>query len=104
MLHKVLHSKHSPVSRQFYNAMRRKLSVMEAFSVKISLVLRDMKIEKYFNPVSTTKFNPRASQDRVTLSYTQRSGHAQTRALTLNEECHPHYSNRSVKLGVSENC
>jgi len=37
-------TKFCAVSRQFYNAIRRKLSVVEAFSVKIRFVLRDMKI------------------------------------------------------------
>jgi hypothetical protein len=63
-----------------------------------------MKIEKYIKQVSTAKFNYRASQDTVALNYTQGSGHACVRALTLNEECHPHYSKGLVKLGVSENC
>jgi len=92
MIHKVLRSQHSPICRQFYKAIRRKLSVVEVFSVKTSLVLRDMKIEKYFNQVSTAKFNSSASQDTVALSYTKGSGHACARVLTLNEECLPHYS------------
>jgi hypothetical protein len=101
MLHKVLRSQHSSISRQFYKAIRRKLSVVEVFGVKTRLVLRDMKIEKYLNQVSTAKFNSSASQDAVALGYTKGSGHACARVLTLNEKCHPHYSKGSVKFGVS---